>query len=192
MQPEAFWGQIWINLAHWCSWWIYQFCAFILHSQINHLNFHRKKIWTFFLTTVVKNLHSPFLPLCVWVCVLRERERERERKRERTESFPRPAYPKIHLSVLQTVSVFSDLWPDYFVCFVLFFFCGCTTYQSKQKCQRTMFSIIYLLRTVCELTFLIKQMHYKTGTLWHSDASILFTSAKVPSATAKVVLDKRP
>ena len=46
------------------------------------------------------------------------------------------------------------------------------------------FSIMYLLRTVCELTFSIKQMHYKTGTLWHSDASILLTSANV-------VLDKR-
>ena len=65
-----------------------------------------------------------------------------------------------------------------------------------------------LLRTVCELTFSIKQMHYKTGTLWHSDASILFTSAeavldkrhsdafilftsaKVPPASAQVVLDE--
>ena len=28
------------------------------------------------------------------------------------------------------------------------------------------------------------ELHYKTGTLWHSDASILFTSAKVPSASA--------
>ena len=82
------------------------------------------------------------------VCVEREREREGERERERTVSFPRPAYPKIHLSVLQTVSVFSDLWLNYLVClvclvvfclfvfaagffvFVLFFFCGCTTNQS--------------------------------------------------------------
>ena len=46
------------------------------------------------------------------------------------------------------------------------------------------FSIIYLLRTVCELTFSIKQMHYITGTLRHSDASILFMSANV-------ILDKR-
>ena len=30
---------------------------------------------------------------------------ERERERERTVSFPRPAYPKIHLSVLQAVCV---------------------------------------------------------------------------------------
>ena len=37
---------------------------------------------------------------------------------------------------------------------------------------------------MCELTFSIKQMHYKIGTLWHSDASILLTSANV-------VLDKR-
>ena len=46
------------------------------------------------------------------------------------------------------------------------------------------FSIMYLSRTACELTFSIKQMHYKIGTLWHSDASILLTSANV-------VLDKR-
>ena len=90
--------------------------------------------------------------------------------------------------------------------------CGCTTNQSRQKVSKDNFSIIYLLRTACKLTFSIKQMHYKTGTRWHSDASILFTyanvvldkrhsdalilftSAKVLSATsvsAKVVLDKR-
>ena len=121
--------------------------------------------------------------VCVCVCVLRERERERER----AESFPRPAYPKIHRSVLQTARVriyrfMTGLFSLF--CLVLFFIClfvclffffgggggllgGCTTYQSNQKfnTQRTMFSIIYLLRTVCELTFSIKQMHYKTDTL---------------------------
>ena len=109
----------------------------------------------------------------------RKRERERERERERTESFPRPAYPKIHLSVLQTacVRIFRFMTALFSFCLV-WFFCRCTTYQSQQKCQRTMFSIIYLLRTVWELTFSIKQMHYKTGTLWHSDASILFTLQK--------------
>ena len=66
---------------------------------------------------------------------------------------------------------------------LLFFFCGCTTNQSRpKKCPRAIF--LYLSRTVCELTFSIKQTHYKTGTLWHSDASILFTSANV-------VLDER-
>ena len=72
------------------------------------------------------------------------------------------------------------------------------------------FSWLCCLRTVCALIFSIKQMHYKTGTLWHSDASILFTSGNVvldtrtpffvylwwspvsPSASAKFVLDKRP
>ena len=57
------------------------------------------------------------------VCV---RERERERERERAESFPRPAYPKIHLSVLQTARVriyrfMTGLFSLF--CLVLFFIC---------------------------------------------------------------------
>ena len=153
--------------------------------------------------------------VCVRVCVLRQRERESERERERERElyrdrderererererelnpFPDLPTPKYICQYSKLpVSVFSDLWPHYLVFVLFWFFCRCTTYQSQQKCQRTMFSIIYLLRTVWELTFSIKQMHYKTGTLWHSDASILFTSAKVPSASAstKVFLDKRP
>ena len=55
---------------------------------------------------------------------------------------------------------------------------------KTKKCQRTIFLSYNLLRTVRKLTFSIKQMHYITGTLRHSDASILFTSANV-------VLDKR-
>ena len=144
---------------------------------------------------------------CVCACVCWERER--------TVSFSRPAYPQIHLSVLQTVCVFSDLWSDYLVCFVLLFvclfvfFCGWPPINHDKKVSKDNFSIIYLSRTVCELTFSIKQMHCKTGTLWHSDASILFTSANVvldkrhsdafilstsakfPSASAKAVLDKK-
>ena len=38
---------------------------------------------------------------------------------------------------------------------------------------------------MCKLTFSIMQMHYKTGTLWHSATFKLFTSAKV-------ILDKWP
>ena len=115
------------------------------------------------------------------MCVLRERERERER--ERAESFPRPAYPKIYLSVLQTarVRIFRFMTGLFSLsCFVfrLFVcfggrggggFCLVDAPPINQirsvNTQRTMFSIIYLLRTVCELTFSIKQMHYKTGTL---------------------------
>ena len=159
------------------------------------------------------------------VCVEKEREREREREREHTVSFPRPAYPKIHLSGIQTVWVrififmiglFSlfcvfVLFSFLFVCFgfFCFFFADAPLINQDKKVSKDNFSIIYLLRTVCELTFSIKQMHYKTGTLCHSDASIffmsavvlderhsdafiLFTSAKVPSASAKVILDKRP
>ena len=91
----------------------------------------------------------------------------------------RPAYPKILLSVLQTacVCIFRFLTG--------FLFYGYTTNQSKQKkVSKDNFSIIHLIRTVCELTLSTMQTHYRTGTLWHSDAFILFTSAKV-------VLDQR-
>ena len=64
-----------------------------------------------------------------------------------------------------------------------FFFVDAPPFNQDKKMSKDNFSIIYLLRTVCELTF-SKQMHYKTGTLWHSDTSILFTSANV-------ILDKR-
>ena len=98
----------------------------------------KNKISTHFLT-IVKNLKfslSPTVYVCVCVCVERERERERE-----LYPFPDLPTPK-YMSVLQTVFVFSDLWLDYLVCFVVFvFFCGCTTNQSRQtkKCQRTIF-----------------------------------------------------
>ena len=145
----------------------------------------------------------------MWVCVCWERERE-------LYPFPDLPTPKhICQHSKLSVSVFSDLWSDYLVCFVLScfalgFFADAPPINQDKKVSKENFSIIYLLRTVCELTFSIKQMHYKTGTLWHSDASILFpsanvvldkrhsdafillTSAKVSPASAKVVLDKRP
>ena len=86
-----------------------------------------KKISTHFLT-IVRNLKfslSFTLCVCVYVCV----ERERERERERTVSFPRPAYPKIYLSVLQAVCVrifrfMIGLFSLFcFVCLVGWFFC---------------------------------------------------------------------
>ena len=141
---------------------------------------------------------------CVWVCVCvcvererkrewervseRDRESERERERER-ELYPFPNLPTPNYICQYSklsVSVFSDLWSDYLACFVLLFFFGCTTNQSRQKSVKGQFfyHLSFTLRTVCELTFSIKQMHYKTGTLWHSDASILLTSVNV-------VLDKR-
>ena len=51
------------------------------------------------------------------------------------------------------------------------------------KYPRTSF-LFYFVPKVCELTFSIKWTHYKTGTLWHLDAFILF-------ASAAVVLDPR-
>ena len=75
------------------------------------------------------------------MCVLRERERERERELYPFPDLPTPKYICQYSKL--PVSVFSDLWLDYLVCFVfclfggffvcLFCFCGCTTDQSRQK-----------------------------------------------------------
>ena len=60
-----------------------------------------EKISTHFLT-IVKNLRFSLSPtVCVCVCVCVERERERERDCILSQTY----YPKIHLSVLQTVCV---------------------------------------------------------------------------------------
>ena len=124
--------------------------------------------------------------VCVFVCVCVERERERER--ERNCILSQACYPKIHLSVLQTVCVcifrfIIGLFSFFFLFCFASFFSDAPPFNQDKKVSKDNFSIIYLLRTVCELTFSIKQMHYKTGTPWHSDASILFTSGNV--------LDKR-
>ena len=120
------------------------FVPSIFHSQIHHLYFNRKKISTHFLT-IVKNLISLFPPT-VCVCVLRERERERER----TVSFPRPAYPKIHVSIPNCVRIFrfmTELFSLFclFGCFLFVCFCCCFFVDAppinhdKKKCQRTIF-----------------------------------------------------
>ena len=168
---------------------------------------------------------------CVCVC-LRERESVcvLVRERERAVSFPRPAYQNTSVSTPNCVRIFRFMIGLFslfylvlcFVCVCFFLVCLCvwcvyvcvcarawTTNQSRQKKKKSKdnFSIIYLLRTECEITFSRKQMHYKTSTLWHLDASILFmsanvilderhasilfTSSKVLSASAKVFLDKR-
>ena len=92
-----------------------------------------KKISTHFLTSVKNSKFSLSPTVCVCVCV--------ERERERTVSLPRPAYPKIHLSVLQAVCVrifrfmigLFSLFCFLFVWFLFLFFCGCTTNQDKKK-----------------------------------------------------------
>ena len=90
---------------------------------------NKQKTSTHFLT-IVRNLTFPISPtvsvcVCVCVCVDRERERERERGGGGRElyPFPDPSTPKYiyHYSKL-SVFVFSDLWSDYLVCFVLFCF----------------------------------------------------------------------
>ena len=56
--------------------------------------------------------------MCVCVCVLRERERER------AVSFPRPAYPKIHVSTPSCVRIFRFMIGLFsLVCFVFCLFC---------------------------------------------------------------------
>ena len=115
--------------------------------------------------------------------MLIERERERERGweggggGERTVSFPRPVYPKIHLSVLQTVCVriFRFMIGLFRFFFFFFFFADVPPISQDKKVSKGNFSIIHLSRTVCELTFSIKQTHYKTGILWHSYAFISVT-----------------
>ena len=124
--------------------------------------------------------------LCVCVCVEREKERVRERERE-LYPFPILPTPKYICQYSKlSVYVFSDLWSDYLACFVLLFFSDAPPINQDKKSVKGQFfyHLSFILRTVCELTFSIKQMHYKTGTLWHSDASILLTSVNV-------VLDKR-
>ena len=102
----------------------------------------------------------------------RERKRERERERERENCIlSQTCLPKIHLSELQTVCVhifrfMIGLFSLFclVLLFVVFFFADAPpiNQDKTKKFQRTS---IYLLRTVCELTFSIKQMLYKTGTL---------------------------
>ena len=62
---------------------------------------------------------------------------------------------------------------------------GAPPINQNKKVSKDNFPTISLVRTVCELTFSIIQTHNKTGTLGHSDAFILFTSAKI-------VADQRP
>ena len=62
-QFEAFWGQIWTNVAT-KTHDEYHFCTFNLHSHIDHLNFHRKKYACWFFSMIFdfhfrENPHFP-------------------------------------------------------------------------------------------------------------------------------------
>ena len=95
----------------------------------------------------------------------------------------RPAYPKIRLSVLQIayVHIFWISPPSPRWIFLAdAASCQAPPINQNKKMSKDKFSIMYLVRTVCEL----HKRTTKTGTLWHSDAFILHTSAKV-------VLDQR-
>ena len=83
----------------------------------------------------------------VCVCVLRER----------TVSFPRPAYPKIHPSVLQTVCVrifrfmiglFSLFCLILVFFFFFFFFADAPTINQNKKVSKDYFSIISFKNSV--------------------------------------------
>ena len=80
--------------------------------------------------------------------------------------------PKILLSVLQTacVCIFRLL---------IGFFAHAPQINQNKKVSMDTFSVIHLVRRAHELTFSIIQTHCRTGTLSHSDAFILFTSAQV-------------
>ena len=121
---------------------------------------------------------------------------------------------RIFRFMIRLFSSFCFVFLFAFVFCLFVFFSGCTTNQSKLKSVKGQFFYHISFKnsvrtqifnetdalqnwhtmTLGRLYFLyvIKQMHYKTGTLWHSDAFIFFTSAKVPSASATVVLGKRP
>ena len=68
-----------------------------------------------------------------------------------------------------SVFIFSYFWPIFF---------SADAPPINQKCKRTFFSIIHLVRTVYELTFSNYTPHYKTtmlyktGSLWHLDTFI--------------------
>ena len=71
----------------------------------------------------------------------------------------RPAYPKILLSVLQTayVHVFR---------FLTGFFADAPPISQSKTVSKVNFSTIHHAETVCELTYLIIQMHYTWTTLF--------------------------
>ena len=75
----------------------------------------------------------------------------------------------------QPVSAFSE--------FLTTFFADAPPINQDKRVSKDTFSVIHLVKRVCELPFSIIQTHCRTGTLWHSDAFILFTSTQV-------VLDK--
>ena len=63
---------------------------------------------------------------------------------------------------------------------------------KTKKVSKDNSTITHLVRTVCELKFSIIQTHYKAGTLRHSDAFSLFTSAKVvPGQRLHNIFSKR-
>ena len=120
--------------------------------------------------------------VCGWVCIEREKERERERELYLFPDLPTPKYICQYSKL--SVSVFSDLWSDYLVCFVLLCVLQMHHQSIKTKtCQRTFFYHISFKNSVWTHIF-NKTDALQNGTLWHSDTSILFMSAKV-------VLDKR-
>ena len=111
-----------------------------IHRSIIFI-FIEKKISTHFLTTIVKNLKFSLFPHCVCVCA------------ERTVSFPRPAYPKIHLSVLQTVCVrifrfmigLFSLFYLVFVCLFVFADAPPINQDNPKKVSKDNFSTIALI-----------------------------------------------
>ena len=96
----------------------------------------------------------------------------------------------IRCSLMQTslpkstfVSTPNSLCP-YFQIFLQDFFYAPPINQTQKKLSKDNFSLIHLYEQCVNSYFQLyrcsaKLAHYETGTLWHSDAYILFTSAKV-------------
>ena len=96
----------------------------------------------------------------------------------------------IRCSLMQTclpkstfVSTPNSLCP-YFQIFLQDFYYAPPINQTQKKLSKDNFSLIHLYEQCVNSYFQLyrcsaKLAHYETGTLWHSDAYILFTSAKV-------------
>ena len=70
--------------------------------------------------------------------------------------LPTPQYFCLYSE--QPMSIFSDFWPD--------FFADATPISQNEAVSKVNFSIIHLVRTVCQLTFSIIQTHYTRTTLF--------------------------
>ena len=107
--------------------------------------------------------------MCVCACALRERENyilsQTCLPQNTSVITPNCLCPYFQVWLYDRIVSLFCLVPFCFLfCFVVGFFADAPPINQDKKVSKDNFSIIYLLRTVCKLTFSIKQMHYKTVT----------------------------